>query len=287
MATLFRWLLRLVSAALVLAVIGAGLVYYLASRSLPDYDKVVAVEGAEAEIEIVRDNSAVPHIFAESDADAYFGLGYAHAQDRLWQMMTLRRTAQGRLSELFGRRTVETDTLLRRLDLYGLARQAVEAQTPETTEALSAYAAGVNARLAEINADSLGRGAPEFFIFDTAIAPWQPADSIAIIKLMALQLSGHLSEEVLRARVSMTLEDEARLADILPDIPGHGIAALPEYASLAPGLRPGLPVPETGHAFLSPVPKRGLAGASNAWAAAASRSAGGGTLLANDPHLGF
>ncbi|SDX99592.1 penicillin acylase family protein [Citreimonas salinaria] len=287
MATLFRWLFRLVTAALVLALIGVGLVYYLASRSLPEYDKTVPVTGATSEVEIVRDNAAVPHIFAENDADVYFGLGYAHAQDRLWQMMLLRRTAQGRLSELFGRRTVETDTLLRRLDLYGLARQSVAVQTPETTEALRAYSAGVNARLAEINADSLGRGAPEFFVFDTSIAPWQPADSIAVVKLMALQLAGHLSEEVLRARVSMTLEDDARLADILPDIPGDGIAALPEYASLAPGLRPGLQETATEHAFLSPVAKRGLAGASNAWAAAASRSAGGGTLLANDPHLGF
>ena len=80
----------------------------LLSRSLPDYDKSLAVSGLTAPVEIVRDNANVPHVFAASDRDAYFGLGYAHAQDRLWQMTTLRRTAQGRLSEVFGTRTLGT-----------------------------------------------------------------------------------------------------------------------------------------------------------------------------------
>ena len=242
MATLFRWLLRLTSAAILLAVLGLGLVYYLAARSLPDYDKVLAVEGSRAEIEIVRDNAGVPHIFPQNDSDAYFGLGYAHAQDRLWQMTLLRRTAQGRLSELFGRRTLETDTLMRRLDLYPLAVRSVAAQDPQALEALEAYAAGVNARIAEINAESLGRGAPEFFLFNAPIAPWQPADSLAIVKLMALQLSGQFREEILRAQTSLALPDPARLQDILPDIPGAGTAALPDYAQLSPA-RPCSPSP--------------------------------------------
>ncbi|MDA7426574.1 penicillin acylase family protein [Thalassococcus lentus] len=287
MAVVFRWLLRLVSAALVLGVIGVLLTYYLASRSLPDYDKTRAVSGITADIEIIRDNAGIPHVMALSDRDAFFGLGYVHAQDRLWQMTLMRRTAQGRLSEIFGRRTVETDTLLRRLDLYPLAVQSVQHQDAATLDALEAYAAGVNARIEEINSDSLGRGAPEFFMFNAPISPWQPADSIALVKLMALQLSGHLKEEVLRARTSLLLADEDRLADLLPDMPGGGVAALPDYANLMPdGLAPYSPS-QTRHAFLSPIAPRGLAGASNAWAAAATRSAGPGTLLANDPHLGL
>ncbi len=287
MAVVFRWLLRLVSAALVLGVIGVLLTYYLASRSLPDYDKTRAVSGITADIEIIRDNAGIPHVMALSDRDAFFGLGYVHAQDRLWQMTLMRRTAQGRLSEIFGRRTVETDTLLRRLDLYPLAVQSVQHQDAATLDALEAYAAGVNARIKEINSDSLGRGAPEFFMFNAPISPWQPADSIALVKLMALQLSGHLKEEVLRARTSLLLADEDRLADLLPDMPGGGVAALPDYANLMPdGLAPYSPS-QTRHAFLSPIAPRGLAGASNAWAAAATRSAGPGTLLANDPHLGL
>ena len=117
MALLFRWLFRLASGLVVLVVAVLALAYYFASRSLPDYEGTFDVIGISAPVEIVRDNANVPHIFGETDADVFFALGYAHAQDRLWQMTMLRRTAQGRLSELFGGRTLRIDTLLRRLDL--------------------------------------------------------------------------------------------------------------------------------------------------------------------------
>ena len=287
MAVVFQWLVRLAAVLIVLSVMGIALVYYLASRSLPNYDAVVRVPGISDTIEIVRDNANVPHIFAATDADVFHGLGFAHAQDRLWQMMMLRRTAQGRLSELFGTATVDVDSFIRRLDIYRLAVQSVEAQDPETIVALEAYAAGVNARLDQINAEALGRGAPEMFLFNAALAPWRPADSLAVAKLMGLQLSSHMSEEVLRARMSLALDDPARLADILPDVPGPGVASLPEYASLVPGTVPSFAAIKDDPHPLSPFRPRGFAGASNAWAAAASRSASGGTLLANDPHLGF
>ncbi|QFS83454.1 Penicillin acylase 2 precursor [Roseivivax sp. THAF40] len=287
MRVIFRWLVRLVGTALILGALAVMLVYYLGARSLPDYDKELELAGLNAPVEIVRDNSNVPHIMASDDADAFFGLGYVHAQDRLWQMTLMRRTAQGRLSEVFGTRTVETDKLLRRLDLYTRARESFAAQDDRTKSALRAYAAGVNARIEEINSDSLGRGAPEFFLFGAELAPWQPADSLSIIKLMALQLSGHLSNEVLRARTSLALEDGERLADILPDAPGTGVAALPEYSSLAPGATGQTRIAAAPRGALWPVPEPGLAGASNAWAADPTRSASGGALLANDPHLGF
>ncbi|MCX8954162.1 penicillin acylase family protein [Ruegeria sp. NA] len=287
MGLVFRWLVRIVSGLIMLILAAMGLVYFLASQSLPDYDQKLEVNGLTAPVEIVRDTANVPHILGQNDPDVFFGLGYAHAQDRLWQMTVMRRTAQGRLSEIFGPRTLRVDKLLRRLDLYGLAHRSVEVQDDYTKAALRAYAAGVNARLTEINDEALGRGAPEMFLFNAPVSPWQPGDSIAVIKLMALQLSGHLTDEVLRARTSLMLSNPDRLADILPDVPGPGIAALPEYASLFPNLpryAAGTSFPET---LLSPLPKRGLAGASNAWTAAPSRSASGGTLLANDPHLGF
>ncbi|MEL7090352.1 MAG: penicillin acylase family protein [Pseudomonadota bacterium] len=287
MAVLFQWLVRLTAAAIVLSMIALAMVYYLAARSLPDYNAVVRVPAISAPVEIVRDNANVPHIFGATDADVFHALGFAHAQDRLWQMMMMRRTAQGRLSELFGTSTVEIDSFLRRLDLYRLAGQSVSAQDARTTAALQAYAAGVNARLDQINTEALGRGAPEMFLFNAPLAPWRPNDSIAIAKLMAVQLSGHMEEEIIRARLSLALNDADRLADILPDVPGDGIASLPEYAALVPGA----PVQYAGHDAtrhpLSPFPRRGLAGASNAWASDATRSASGGTLLANDPHLGF
>lgn len=286
MATTFRWLLRLFTGLVLIILLAVFLIYWLAARSLPDYDATHGVTGLGAPVEIVRDNANVPHIFGASDSDVFYGLGFAHAQDRLWQMVMLRRTAQGRLSEVFGRRTVQIDDLLRRFDLYNLSVQSVTAQTVEGTAALQAYAAGINAWLGQVNKQSLGRGAPELFLFSNQIAPWQPADSIAVAKLMALQLSGHLDEEVLYARTSLLLPDE-RVKDILPDVPGTGITTLPEYAALFPGLRRYTAMPERLPNPLSPFNKRAFAGASNAWAAAPSRSATGATLLANDPHLGF
>ncbi|MGB1389380.1 MAG: penicillin acylase family protein [Paracoccaceae bacterium] len=287
MRVLLTWLFRIAAGLVVLTVLGVVLVYYLASRSLPDYSKTVAVQGVSAPVEIVRDNANVPHIMGATDADVFFGLGYAHAQDRLWQMTLLRRTAQGRLSEVFGAPTLKVDRLLRRMDLYRLAMESVAAQDPETLAALQAYADGVNARLAEINRDALGRGAPEMFLFDAPVAPWRPADSLAIVKVMGLQLSGHLIEEVLRARTSIALDDPRRLLDILPDSPGTGVAALPEYTFLFPTVPRYAEADRTPTHPLMPVQPRGLAGASNGWAAATNRSASGGTLLANDPHLGF
>src|SRR6056297_2925016 len=288
MPVILKWLLRAAGGLVAVALLAALGVYMLLSRSLPDYDKRMAVEGISAPVEIVRDNANVPHVFGETDADTFFGLGYAHAQDRLWQMMTMRRTVQGRLSEIFGARTVRIDSVMRRFDLYDLARRSVAAQDAATLAALKAYSDGVNARLTEINREALGRGAPEQFLFNAPVAPWQPADSIALIKLMAVQLSGHLGEEVLRARTSLALEDEDRLADILPDSPGGGIAALPDYASLFPGatFARASGASPADHP-LSPFKARAFAGASNAWAAAPARAASGGTLLANDPHLGF
>ncbi|MBL3550774.1 penicillin acylase family protein [Rhodovulum sulfidophilum] len=287
MPHLFRWLLRIFTAVVILAALGIGGVYYLASRSLTDYSATHEVDGLSAPVEIVRDHSSVPHIFGKTDEDVFFGLGYAHAQDRLWQMTVLRRTVQGRLSELFGARTMKIDELMRRLDLYRLAQDSVDAQDPQTLAALEAYSRGVNAWIETVNTEARGRGAPEFFLFRPEIAYWQPADSIALVKLMGVRLSSHLDAEVLRARVSLLMEPE-RVKDILPDAPGPGLAALPDYADLAPGVIPSsAPLARYAEGPLSPFLGPDFAGASNAWAAAPKRSAAGGTLLANDPHLGF
>ena len=282
----FRWLLRLFTGLVVLGLLGLLTSYYFLSRSLPDYTEDFSLAGVSAPVEIVRNNANVPHIFGAKDEDVYFALGFAHAQDRLWQMTQLRRTAQGRLSETFGQSTVRVDEILRRYDIYGLALQSVEAQDAQTKLALQAYANGVNAWIGQVNSGARGRGAPEFFLFEPEIAVWQPADSIAILKLMALQLSTHLTSEVRRARASLLLSD-ARVRDLLPDDPGTGIAALPDYADLVPGVQPGADPVRLADTPLSPFPEAGMGGASNAWAAAPDRSAAGGTLLANDPHLDF
>lgn len=285
MLTAFRWLLRIFSGLLLLSVGVVTLAYYFAARSLPDYDEDYRLDGIDAPVEIVRDTADVPHIFGASDGDVYFALGFAHAQDRLWQMIVQRRTVQGRLSEVFGTRTAKTDELMRRFDLYGLASQSLGAQDDETRAALEAYSRGVNAWISIVNEEAKGRGAPELFLFSNEIAYWQPTDSIAILKLMALKATAQARAEILRARISLLSNDWAQ--DLLPDVPGEGVAALPPYASLVPGVRRSYAALTFDNDPLSPLREPVFAGASNAWAAAPDRSAAGGSLLANDPHFDF
>ncbi|MDB9857683.1 penicillin acylase family protein [Amylibacter sp.] len=285
MALAFRWLLRGFVGSGVLLLIGLLLVYYFATRSLPDYNQDYTLNGLNGPVEVVRDTNNVPHIFADDAKDVYFGLGFSHAQDRLWQMTMLRRTAQGRLSELFGEETIKIDDFVRRLDLVALSRASYEFQTEEVKSALLAYSAGVNAWLGVAQQDALGRGAPEFFLFSPELEPWTPTDSLSIMRVMALQLSGHLRSEVVRAQVTLSVGPE-RVRDILPDAPGMGAVALPELAALFDDLPRDFASLGTQHA-LDPVKPFDMAGASNAWAAASSRSATGAPILANDPHLGL
>ena len=282
MITLFRWMFWLASGLIGLTLAVFGLAYYFASRSLPDYNETVSVDGLGTTVEIVRDNSDVPHIFGDSDSDVFFALGFAHAQDRMWQMITDRRTVQGRMAQVFGQSMLASDILMRRLDLYNLSLESVQAQDNRTKSALEAYSAGVNAWLTEVNNGVRGRGAPEMWVFNQPIAPWQPADSIALFKLYAFRQSGHLQAEVLRASVSQRIPDD-RIHDILPDVPGTSVTALPSFASLIHDL-PTEVAFDWSNASRAGFPAANFAGASNAWAAGPTRSTSGSTLLANDPH---
>ncbi len=195
-----KWVKRLCFTVMGLgAVLSLG-VAYLLYRSLPDYNRTVTVSGISAPVRIVWSQEAVPHVFGNTDADVFFGLGYSHAQDRLWQMEMMRRTAQGRLSEILGEKTVHTDELLRRMDIYGAAKASLAAQDGATQTALVAYAAGGKARIAET--EGLGKAAPEFLLFPERVEPRTPEDSLALMKLLALQLASHIDREVLRARLA-------------------------------------------------------------------------------------
>ncbi|SDD78065.1 penicillin amidase [Paracoccus isoporae] len=281
MLTLFRWTLRLTIGLIVGLCLAAVLVWYFAVRSLPDYNASHVVSGIAEELEIVRSTENVPHIFAGNDRDAFFALGLAHAQDRLFQMTVLRRAAQGRLAEIYGLRAFPADDLARRLGLARAARQALAAQDAQTRAALQAYADGVNQWVAIVNRDALGRGAPEFFLLPDEIAFWQPADSLAILKLYAAASSRQLRSEVLRAQLSLAAPERGQ--DLMA---GLGEPALPDYASLFPGARISGAAPESGEGwpldlagYLTPF--SGLS--ATAFAADAGRTTAGQPLLANDP----
>ncbi|MTH80075.1 penicillin acylase family protein [Paracoccus aestuariivivens] len=284
MVTLFRWLVRLTVGLILAGVALIALVWYFAVRSLPDYNATYDVAGISAPVEIVRSTEDVPHIFGKNDHDVFFALGLAHAQDRLFQMNVLRRAAQGRLSEIYGAGALPADDLARRLGLYRNATASVAAQNPDTLAALKAYSQGVNAWIQQVNLGARGRGAPEFFLYPDDISYWEPADSIAILKLLAASSTVQLRREVLRARLSLAAPERGQEL-----VAATGEPELPSYASLFPDARFAgaerhvmRPDWSTGLAgYLSP----SLGASANGWAAAANRTAAGGALLANDPHF--
>jgi penicillin amidase len=287
MSLILRWLLRIFAVAMIALAVSATLGWYLVSRSLPDYGIKLRLAEIEGEVRITRDANAVPHIRATTDRDAFFAMGMVHAQDRLWQMELNRRTAQGTLSALFGARTVEVDRLVKTLDLYGLASRSLQFQTPETQAALIAYSEGVNAWIRHVNSQARGRGAPELFLFGGALSPWTPADSLAILKMMALRLSGAARHEVLRGKFLVNLPAD-KVGDILPDDPNPAVTTPERFSELFRGLRFAAAEPtrlDPVMDLFGPPVRPDMAGASNAWAVDGSRSSGGKPLLANDPHL--
>ncbi|HWA46182.1 MAG TPA: penicillin acylase family protein [Hypericibacter adhaerens] len=263
-----RWTLRIVGALLLLLLLaGAGGFLWLRT-SLPQTAGEVSLPGLQASVEIRRDRYGVPTIRAESEHDAYFALGFVHAQDRLFQMDFTRRLAAGRLSEVLGERALDTDRLMRVLGFDARAKADYEALPEPVRAALDAYAAGVNAFLATRR----GAWPPEFLALRYRPEPWQPSDSLLWGWAMTLPLSSNWTDEALRAALARKLSPAA-LESLWPTQPPPvGSADLGTPASW-----------QAAMGDLSPLPA--MPGASNNWVLAGKHSASGEPLLANDPHL--
>ena len=154
------------------------------------------VAGLSAPVDIVRDADAIPHIFAATKLDALFGLGYVHAQDRLWQMEFQRRIGHGRLSEIFGAATrspgsLPADGRLRPRRASGVGRDCPNGRRQQ----IDAYVAGVNAFIATHHGSALP---PEFTLLRFEPEPWTGVDVVVWVKMMAWDLSANYSFELLR-----------------------------------------------------------------------------------------
>ncbi len=268
-----RWWLHAV--AILFGLLAFSLVgFYVWQRgSLPDLSGEESVTGLRDEVRLSRSPDGLTYIEAANQSDALFALGYAHAQDRLFQMDTIRRLVSGRLSEVVGPQTIRTDKFFRTLGLYRLAEANLAVLSPEVRRALEDYSAGVNAYL-ENRSGPLPIG---FSLTGHDPEPWQPIDSVAWGRLMALILSANYKEELLCARLLSILPKE-KVQQLFPAWPDWAPSAVPvlqamEKQGLLKEMMEILPW-EIG-------PKL----ASNAWALSPKRSTTGGTLLAGDPHL--
>lgn len=275
-----RWLKRGLAALLGLLLVAATAVGGYVWFALPQTGGALRAEGLRDRLSIERDAHGIPTIRAGSAEDAWFGLGFAHAQDRLWQLETHKRIAAGRLAEAFGPGALETDKFLRSLGVRRTADMQWQRASPAVRGMLEAYTAGINAYLH----GHLRARPPEFLLLGLRPEDWTPADSIAWSTMMAWDLGGNWGAELLRMRLALKLPVE-RIQQLLPPYPGEQPLATMDYARLYHSLGVADAV-QVASAGVWTVAEPGVEGVgSNNWAVAGKRSVTGTPLLANDPHL--
>lgn len=257
--------------------LGAGIAGVAAIRLLEIHDSPESPSGElkaaalREPVEVIRDSLGVPHVWARNEPDAFFGLGLAHAQDRLWQMEVLRRTALGRLAELFGTNVLAADRLARTLGFARAADREVSRLNDRDRRVLEAYAAGVNRWLREI---ARGAAAPpfEFVRLRLEPSPWKPADSLALLRLRAWLLGRSLNASLFLQRLVQQI---------------GGVAAQPFFPS-RPGAREDLtrlaPAFRAARQLARAAGLEGMVG-STGFVVGSGHSRSGLPILANDPHV--
>ena len=134
---------KIVLIFIVILVLG---IWFFIQNSKPTYSGKLQLNDLKGEVTVYYDDIGVPHIYAQNNADAYIALGYAHAQDRLWQMELVRRISAGRLSEIFGKDMIKTDKFFLGLGIENAAKKAIQ-NLDTTTQAYKltqAYLNGIN-----------------------------------------------------------------------------------------------------------------------------------------------
>jgi penicillin G amidase len=250
--------------------------------------------GLDAAVEVYRDRWGVPHIYAATMHDLMFAQGFVHAQDRLWQMDFQRRLIAGRLAEIFGPAVLPVDRAVRTLGLRRVAEQEADLLSAEGLADIAAFAAGVNACMAQ-------RPLPtEFTLLRYRPEPWTPADSLSWAKMMAWTLSINWETELLRARLIERLGPQ-RARELEPawreewpvvaaGMPPTIITEHAPWAAQHPPSDDAPPIAETKRptdhqSTLTDFPTGRDAAGSNNWVVAGKRTATGMPLLANDMHL--
>jgi penicillin amidase len=272
-----KWIIRMGVILVGLVLIGIGLVYvwfqYSVRQSLPQISGQVPVSGIKEDVEIIRDNYGVPHIYAQNESDLYFALGYTMAQDRLWQMEFQRRLGHGRLAEIFGEELLETDRYFRLMAAAGVNQQLSD----ELAFVTNSFADGVNAYLTT-HSDRLPI---EFKILRYQPEPWVSDDYLAISKVINWSLSQGWRVDITAGKI-LEKVGETKFKEAFPAWPADSPVIIPRdhqiSATLSDAILKSLSRIEKQVNLPAPA-------VSNNWVVAGSRSASGKPVLANDPHL--
>jgi penicillin amidase len=304
-----RWSAWAVVGLVVLLVLVTAAGTWAVRRPLPEVDGELVLPGLDAEVEVLRDAHGIPQLYGDTDDDLMRAQGYVHAQERFFEMDVRRHVTAGRLSELFGEETLETDKFIRTMGWRRVAEREWALLRTDTREALTAYADGVNAFLAENGRSEI---AAEYTVLglsglDYEPEEWTPVDSLAWLKAMAWDLRGNMEEEVDRVLLSLdhTEEEIAQLhpaypfAEHPPIVAGGGVVdgvfeqnasgnatRNPRRAPYPDEVVDALEQVRDRVAAMPELLGRGEGIGSNSWVVDGEHSATGEPLLANDPHLG-
>lgn len=290
-------------AVILLAILGVSAYVYLAiDDSFPQTDGEIVVPGLVATVDVYRDQAGIPHIYASNEHDLFFAEGYIHAQDRFWQMDFNRHVSSGRLSEMLGSATLETDVFLRSVGWERVARAELDLLDPQSLATLQSYADGVNAYLAEHQGTQLSLEYLFLGLLNSgyAPAPWEPINTLSWAKAMAWDLRDNMDNEIERSILLASMPAE-RVEELFPPYRQGAPIVLPEYeivsaeSAAVPSAAAPLPAGvaalferlggqvAAADRLLGGNPQAELG--SNSWVVSGDLSATGAPLLANDPHL--
>ena len=297
------WRIVLASVAAFVAVVlvgGSTFTVWTVRRSFPQVSGSTTLRGLSSDVHVYRDSWGVPQVYASDALDLFRAQGYVHAQDRFWEMDFRRHVTAGRLSELFGKDQVDTDTFIRTLGWRRIAEQELALLRPDTRRYLQAYADGVNAYLSTHSGSELSL---EYAVLGLKVRgyrpdPWTPADSVAWLKAMAWDLRSNLDEETDRAELLQTLT-ASQVDALYPPYPysqhppitttagaGIGAAQAPVRPDLPAGaLKAIRAVRVAAKGIPSLLGSAGNGIGSNSWVVSGAHATTGKPLLANDPHL--
>jgi len=208
-------IISLVLLFIVVAAAGALFLYlywWRMQRPVPRLDGVVAASCLTQPVEVLRDKHGIPHIYAQSEADLFRALGWTHAQDRFWQMEQARRTAQGRLAEIFGEPALEADRFCRIVGLQRAAEKDEAALDDATRQVIAWYTEGVNAYLTTHS----GRVSAEHNLLRVPVEAWRVVDTLGAAKVLAWSMSGNWQSELTRLLLTQQV-DVYTAADVEPD----------------------------------------------------------------------
>ncbi|WP_155593226.1 penicillin acylase family protein [Lysinibacillus cavernae] len=269
-----KWLSVIAGVLIALAIVAfIGFTWFM-NKSKPVIDGELAVSILDQDVTVTRDDKGVPHIFAKTDADLYRAQGYVQAQDRLFQMDLARRQASGRLSEIIGEATIDTDKHFRTFSLRDAAEKSLAAYDEESKQVLQWYAEGVNAFIEQSKENKTL--SYEFALLGYEPEEWTVVDSLTIGKYMAYDLGGNWNTLAFRHWALQNFEEEKAKELFIK---------YPENASSIIEANIKNPVAMEGqfNAELLPNEFNG----SNNWVVSGDKTKSGRPILADDPHLGL